>query len=61
MPRGALPRDVMALSRGTVSRHALGRVTESRPALNQGTLSKLVMALGQGTVARHGTRPSHQV
>ena len=33
--RGTVPRHVMALSRGTMSRKALGRVTVSRHALGR--------------------------
>ena len=53
-PRGDLSpiaEQVMALIRGTVSRHALGQRTLSRP----------VMAQGRGTMARHGNRPRHLV
>ena len=53
-PRGDLSpiaEHVMALIRGTMSRHALG----------QRTLSRHVMAQGRDTVARHGIRPRHLV
>ena len=53
-PRGDLSpiaKHVMALIRGTVSKHALG----------QRTLSRHVKAQGRGTVARHGIRPKHLV
>ena len=54
-----MSRNVMALSRGTVSRQALGRSTMSRQALGRRTLSRYVMALSRDTVSRHDTRLRH--
>ena len=53
--RGTFSKHVMALDRGTVSRH--GRGTMNRHALGRGTVPMHVMALGVSTVAKHGTGP----
>ena len=52
--RGTFSKHVMALDRGTVSRH--GRGTLIRHGLGRGTVPMHVMALGRGTVAKHCTR-----